>query len=275
MKRPPILCALLLLALLLLPLRAVASGGLKLLSGGTLELESLRGQQVLLAFFADFCAPCKEEVPHLKALEREFGGAVALLAVAHPDSKSEPVAATVRRFGIDYPVVLDPDGELTRRYRIGKMLPTTVLLGETGDELQKVRGMNPAILGDLRKSLAEGRGRVRLLAGALDGVTGPARFRVETVEAPRPSERSTALAARLGGLLGESFAGGEDAPLSVAVSVSTLGSSESAAWRLSDFLGRQWASGTLTFRGGDYGPLVSEIHAAGERIHAQTRAAGQ
>lgn len=43
-------------------------------NGGTTSLEDLRGKYVYLDIWATWCAPCKAEIPYLKALEKEFRG---------------------------------------------------------------------------------------------------------------------------------------------------------------------------------------------------------
>ncbi|WP_457609918.1 TlpA family protein disulfide reductase [Lutibacter sp.] len=42
--------------------------------GGTTSLKDLRGKYVYLDIWATWCAPCKAEIPYLKALEKEFRG---------------------------------------------------------------------------------------------------------------------------------------------------------------------------------------------------------
>ncbi len=257
------------------PLRAEEEPSLRLTSGENWKLSGERGRLVLLAFFADFCKPCEQEVPHLKALKKEFGESVAVIGVAHPDSKTETPAQTAKRYGIDYPVIEDTDGLLTNRYQVGKMLPTGVLLGETGDELQRVRGMNPEILAGLRKTVRDGQARLRRLADSLAG-DPRALIRVGKVEAAPGFKDSPDFARKLEPLVRAEFAGTETAPLSASITVSKLGSSETATLRAEDHLGRLWIEETFRFKGGIYAPLLTRINSvAGEIRDKARRGAGE
>ena len=48
-------------------------GGWTQLDGRRESLEDLRGQVVVLDFWATYCPPCREEIPHLVRLQKQFG----------------------------------------------------------------------------------------------------------------------------------------------------------------------------------------------------------
>src|ERR1700754_1786385 len=59
-------------------------------AGENLRLSSLRGQYVLVDFWASWCMPCRAEIPHLKDLYAQYHGAgleiVSISADAHPEA---------------------------------------------------------------------------------------------------------------------------------------------------------------------------------------------
>ena len=98
--------------------------------GSKQQLATLRGQTVLLHFWATWCPPCREELPRLLALGRELarGGQFEVIAVSL-DRDWETVAEF---FGTRIPnEVFRADGESTKAYGVSE-LPDTYLIDPNG-----------------------------------------------------------------------------------------------------------------------------------------------
>lgn len=95
-------------------------------SGADVALNSMRGQVVLVHFFATWCEPCREELPALNRLVARANGNVKVLAVSVAE-----VDLSVRRFiaakPVDYPVLLDRDRTVAKAWKVAT-LPTTFVL---------------------------------------------------------------------------------------------------------------------------------------------------
>jgi thiol-disulfide isomerase/thioredoxin len=94
-------------------------------------LASLRGQPVLVNFFASYCTPCIREMPALEAAHQAVGDQVTFLGLAMQD-RPEEALALVERTGVTYQVAQDEDGSVITALG-GIVLPTTVLLDAEGD----------------------------------------------------------------------------------------------------------------------------------------------
>jgi len=100
-------------------------------------LDPLRGQAVLVNFWATWCEPCRIEMPALVSLDEAEPG-IALVTVAVADR-----ADAVRRFFDEHllepTVVADPEQVIARAWDVS-YLPTTLLLDTAHQPQLRVRG---------------------------------------------------------------------------------------------------------------------------------------
>jgi len=108
------------------------------IDGGTVSLDSYKGQVVLLNFWATWCEPCKREMPALESAHQELGDqGLAIIGVNLTDDElvqghnQEAIAAFIAQYGVTYPTALDLDGELTNAYRVFP-LPTSFFIDGEG-----------------------------------------------------------------------------------------------------------------------------------------------
>ncbi|MEZ4279356.1 MAG: TlpA disulfide reductase family protein [Myxococcota bacterium] len=113
------------------PLGPAPGFRLPLISGGELDLESLRGRLVVLDFWATWCAPCEVQMPILDALWREAGDeGVMVVGISVDTDPPAEVAAWVAERGFDYPIALG-DQALAMRYGV-LGFPSLVLVDREG-----------------------------------------------------------------------------------------------------------------------------------------------
>jgi len=89
---------------------------LELAGGGTLLLSDLRGQPVMVNFWATWCGPCRQEMPEIVRAWRQ--GGVVVVAV-NLQENPEIVREFADEFGMGFPVVIDRTGEVASAWRIG------------------------------------------------------------------------------------------------------------------------------------------------------------
>jgi peroxiredoxin len=109
------------------------------LDGGSITLSDLKGKVVLINFWATWCSPCREEMPSLERLYRQFKhGKFALLAVdimEHP----EKVKKFAREYNLSFPILLDRNGDISAKYA-ANAIPTTYIIDKGGKAVGKAIG---------------------------------------------------------------------------------------------------------------------------------------
>ena len=76
------------------------------LTGGQFKLSDYRGKVVLLDFWATWCDPCREEIPHLIELQNKYRDRGLQIVGVSMDDGPEPVRDYYQRFQMNYPVVM-------------------------------------------------------------------------------------------------------------------------------------------------------------------------
>jgi cytochrome c biogenesis protein CcmG/thiol:disulfide interchange protein DsbE len=102
------------------------------------RLADLRGEPVLINFWASWCVPCRAEAPHLARFDREMNERAQLVGVDFQDAKSDALAF-IREFGWRFPNVRDPQGKLASRYGLAG-LPTTYVIDADGRIAKALNG---------------------------------------------------------------------------------------------------------------------------------------
>jgi peroxiredoxin len=119
------------------------------ITGNPVQLLALRGQPVIVNFWATWCPPCRAEMPAFEQLWQQYNrGDVMVLGV----NQAESVSA-VRRFeqevvDMTFPILFDTNAEVSNLYGV-RALPTTLFVDASG-RIQDVKmgGMDRASLMD-------------------------------------------------------------------------------------------------------------------------------
>jgi peroxiredoxin len=80
------------------------------------SIQDYRGKVVFLVFWASWCEICREELPVVESLYREFKGKGLEVVAVNIKDKREDALAYVKRSKLTYPILMDPEGEIGLLY---------------------------------------------------------------------------------------------------------------------------------------------------------------
>jgi thiol-disulfide isomerase/thioredoxin len=107
------------------------------------DLERYRGKVVVLNFWATWCAPCRDEIPLLVRIQREYGakGGVQVIgaSIDEPGDR-ESAEAFVRRMRINYPVWYGRTTEDMKPLRLATAIPATAVFDRDGRPVFRIIG---------------------------------------------------------------------------------------------------------------------------------------
>ena len=112
------------------------------LLGKPVNKDNWAGKVVLVNFWATWCPPCREEIPELLELKKEYKDQLEIVGISEDDDPPESVLKFMRQKGMTYPVVMATP-ELIDAYGGVPALPTSFLIDTQGRVVQKHSGLYP------------------------------------------------------------------------------------------------------------------------------------
>ena len=137
------------------------------LEGEKINMRELRGQPVLVTFWATTCPGCLKEMPHLVELYEEFdGGGFELIGVAMAYDPPNRVLELTTERQLPYPIALDIDGAIATAFGNVMLTPTSFLIAPDGRIIKHESGeMNIHKLRQQIENLLPARTQVKRVKG--------------------------------------------------------------------------------------------------------------
>jgi thiol-disulfide isomerase/thioredoxin len=142
------------------PLNSRSELGWVLSDGRRARITDYRGQVLALDFYATWCAPCRQSIPRLIALQKIYGPRglqIVGLNVGGPDDRIK-ASDFARELDIQYPLGF-PDNALSDLFLSdNQTIPQTFLFGRDGQLIKRFIGYDDSTERELQKVIAEAVG---------------------------------------------------------------------------------------------------------------------
>jgi len=109
------------------------------LDGRTWSVADADGRLVWVNFWATSCEPCRTEMPAMQRLAEAYPGELLILGIDWGEGR-DAVTDFVDRYGVEYPILLDPTLETYYRWAGTDGLPRHYFIGAEGTVLREVVG---------------------------------------------------------------------------------------------------------------------------------------
>jgi len=121
---------------------------------GTVCLDSLRGQAVLVDFWASWCGPCKQSFPWMSSMHQAYGSKGLTIVAINVDKDRKLADAFLDQHPAPFTVAFDPSGKTAKAFKVWGM-PSTYLVGPDGVILMSRAGFDPKKTGDVERLIQE------------------------------------------------------------------------------------------------------------------------
>lgn len=142
-----ILCTLILILLAPLTLAVPSTGEapnftLKSAAGSNIRLSEHRGEVVMINFWASWCGPCRQEMPHLDALYQRYSPLGFTVLGINVEQDRDMADKILRDIPVTFPILFDDQNQVSELYSVDAM-PVTVLVDRSGNIRSVHRGYKP------------------------------------------------------------------------------------------------------------------------------------
>lgn len=127
---------------------------LKSRSGENIKLSELRGDVVMINFWASWCAPCRQEMPLLEELYKKYSDLGFVLLGVNVEEDSSKASELLREVPVSFPVLYDNKNDVTKLYKVVAM-PSTVMVDRDGNMRYLHRGYLPGYEEEYARQIKE------------------------------------------------------------------------------------------------------------------------
>lgn len=112
---------------------------LETFEGDSVKLSNLRGERVMVNFWATWCPPCRAEIPDLQKFHENEDINILAVNLTDTENSYDNIPKFVKNFGMEFPVLMDEASEVATKYEI-QPIPTSYMIDSDGIIQYKAMG---------------------------------------------------------------------------------------------------------------------------------------
>jgi len=120
------------------------------LDGSKVKLSDLKGQVVMLNFWASWCGPCRQEMPLLNDIYASYKKAGFVLLGINVDEIVDDAKGFMNKTPVNFPVLLDSDGKVAGLYK-NQAMPSSYFIDRKGNLVHLHQGYKPGEEAEYKK----------------------------------------------------------------------------------------------------------------------------
>ena len=127
------------------------------LDGKEQKLKDFQGKVVVLDFWATFCPPCLEEIPHLNGLQTKYGAEnlnIVGLNVGGDDDRPK-IAEFAEKLKVNYTLAIPEDALMQFIFATQNDIPQTAVFDRNGKLIEKFVGYDLTVKNRLDKAVEQ------------------------------------------------------------------------------------------------------------------------
>jgi thiol-disulfide isomerase/thioredoxin len=125
------------------------------MDGNEQRIGDLQGKVLILDFWATYCEPCRQEIPHLNSIQAKYGTDNLLVVGLNVggDEDRPKIPAFIKELKVSYPIAFPEDDLLTFVSGDDDRIPQTAVFDRNGNLLQKFVGFDPMVQTQLDRTV--------------------------------------------------------------------------------------------------------------------------
>jgi thiol-disulfide isomerase/thioredoxin len=124
------------------------------LNGKQVRLKDFSNKVLIVDFWATWCGPCREEIPHLNKLYEDYRGkGLEIVGISMDTDEPANIKKFTRDFRMEYTVVIG-NGDVAQDFGL-LGYPTTIIIDRKGNIIKKYTGYQPGFIREIEKTVKE------------------------------------------------------------------------------------------------------------------------